>query len=88
MEKANFTNEKQIKLGDEVIVNGKIETYNNEGRIASGGYIYSLNGNTSGINAVKADTEANAPAYNLAGQKVDNSYKGLIIKNGRKMIQK
>ena len=88
LEKANFTNENQIKLGDEVIVNGKIETYNNEGRIASGGYIYSLNGNTSGINAVKADTEANAPAYNLAGQKVDNSYKGLIIKNGRKMIQK
>lgn len=31
---------------------------------------------------------ANAPAYNLAGQKVDSSFKGIIIKNGKKMIQK
>ncbi len=42
---------------------------------------------TSGINVAKVD-EKNAPAYNVAGQKVDNSYKGLIIKNGKKMLQK
>ena len=88
LEKAGFTADNQIKLGDEVIVNGKIETYNNAGRIASGGYIYSLNGNTSGIKIITAEVDANAPAYNLAGQKVDNSYKGLIIKNGKKVINK
>ena len=29
-----------------------------------------------------------APAYNLAGQKVSNSYKGVVIKNGRKVVIK
>ena len=42
----------------------------------------------SNISTIKANTDVNAPVYNLAGQKVDNSYKGLIIKNGKKMIQK
>jgi hypothetical protein len=42
----------------------------------------------SNINTIKANTDVNAPVYNLAGQKVDNSYKGLIIKNGKKMLQK
>jgi hypothetical protein len=34
------------------------------------------------------EKDDNATIYNLAGQKVDNSYKGLIIKNGKKMLQK
>ena len=88
LEKASFTAEDQIKLGDEVIVNGKIETNNNEGRIASGGYIYSLNGKTTSINLATADANADAPAYNVAGQKVEAGYKGLVIKGGKKMIQK
>lgn len=29
-----------------------------------------------------------APIYNLGGQRVDNSYKGLVIKNGKVMIRK
>ena len=32
--------------------------------------------------------DVNAPAYNLAGQKVDKSFKGVVIQNGKKMIQK
>ena len=44
---------------------------------------------TDGIsNAVAAEQNVNAPVYNLAGQKVDAAYKGIIIKNGQKMIQK
>ena len=39
------------------------------------------------ISAVKAAAE-DGVAYNLAGQKVDSSFKGIIIKNGKKMIQK
>ena len=42
----------------------------------------------TGIANVKAENEANAPLYNLAGQKVDNGFKGIVIQNGRKMIQK
>ena len=44
---------------------------------------------TDGIQIVKSETiDVNAPAYNLAGQKVDASYKGVVIKDGKKMIQK
>ena len=43
---------------------------------------------TDGISSAVAEKNVNAPVYNLAGQKVDASYKGLIIKNGQKMIQK
>lgn len=44
---------------------------------------------TTGIQTVKSETiDVNAPAYNLAGQKVDKSYKGVVIQNGKKMIQK
>lgn len=38
--------------------------------------------------AVAADNNVNAPAYNLAGQKVDASYKGIVIKNGKKYMNK
>ena len=30
----------------------------------------------------------NGFVYNLSGQRVDASYKGLVIKNGQKLIQK
>ena len=43
----------------------------------------------TGIESVKASVNtANGETYNLAGQKVDASAKGLVIKNGKKMIQK
>jgi hypothetical protein len=42
----------------------------------------------TGINTIKTDADVNAPVYNLAGQKVDKSYKGVVIMNGKKMIQK
>lgn len=43
---------------------------------------------TTAINTIEADKAQNGVIYNLAGQKVDNSYKGLIIKNGKKFMQK
>ena len=42
---------------------------------------------TAGINSVKATAE-NTAIYNLAGQQVDKNYKGVVIQNGKKMIQK
>ena len=41
----------------------------------------------SGINAV-AGLDTKAPMYNLAGQKVNASYKGIIIQNGKKFNNK
>ena len=44
---------------------------------------------TDGIQTVKSETiDVNAPAYNLAGQQVNKSFKGVVIQNGKKMIQK
>ncbi len=40
-----------------------------------------------GIQVVKALTNV-AVIYNLAGQKVNNNYKGVVVINGKKMIQK
>lgn len=42
----------------------------------------------SGISSVSVETVDNAPAYNLAGQKVNDSFKGIVIKNGRKVVVK
>lgn len=44
----------------------------------------------TGISTVKADAQfnANAPAYNMAGQRVDKDFKGLVIKGGKKFVIK
>lgn len=42
----------------------------------------------SGIQTVKAAAVQNGAIYNLAGQKVSESYKGVVIKNGKKMVTK
>lgn len=43
----------------------------------------------TGINSITTEAaDANAPAYNLAGQKVGKEYKGVVIKAGKKFIQK
>lgn len=43
----------------------------------------------SGINAITSQQPtANTQKYNLAGQKVSNSYKGIVIQNGHKFVQK
>ena len=45
---------------------------------------------TSGVNGITADKaiDANAPMYNLAGQRVSKAYKGVVIQNGHKFIVK
>lgn len=42
----------------------------------------------TGINSVIASDAANAPVYNMAGQRVSANTKGLIIKNGKKYFVK
>lgn len=53
---------------------------------------YSLgdhSGSTTGITSVKNETAGNnAPMYNLAGQSVNKGYKGIVIKNGKKIVLK
>ncbi len=42
----------------------------------------------TGINNVNAAKAENAVRYNLAGQKVSNDYKGVVIENGKKVVVK
>ena len=40
----------------------------------------------TGISTVTSDTAADGPAYNLSGQQVGEGYKGIVIRNGRKVV--
>ena len=55
-------------------------------------YVYNITLGTAdtlaGIKTVKTEKVNNGYIYNLSGQRVDESYKGLVIKNGQKLIQK
>lgn len=44
-------------------------------------------GDTGVKNAVVEQADANAPVYNLAGQRVDASFKGIAIQNGKKFVK-
>ena len=56
----------------------------------NGCHIYKIEvaAGAAGIQAVKTAKTGNGYIYNLAGQRVDANYKGVVIKNGQKMIQK
>lgn len=46
-------------------------------------------GDSDGISSAVAEkVAADAPAYNLAGQKVNDSFKGIVVKNGKKVVVK
>lgn len=42
----------------------------------------------TGIYTIEAASAANAAMYNLAGQRVDKAYKGIVIVNGKKYLNK
>lgn len=48
-------------------------------------FVYS---DPAGINNVEANANTNAPVYNIAGQRVNAGAKGLLIKNGKKILVK
>lgn len=50
------------------------------------GFKYEV-GTSTGISSVKAEAAQNGKTYNLAGQQVSDSYKGLVIKNGKKYVK-
>ena len=84
-----FTSIDDIKVGDVVIVYGKLKKFGTTYELDKNNILISLNGTTTGITNITTDEAAkNAPVYNLAGQKVTKAYKGVVIKNGKKMIQK
>lgn len=61
------------------------------GNTAAAPVFYSINigGGTTGIGQVEVEKATeNGAIYNLAGQRVATSYKGVVIKNGKKYVNK
>lgn len=84
----HFTSNDQIKVGDVVVVYGKLVNYKNNTPQVTNSSIYSLNGVVSGVDNITVDENVDAPAYNVAGQRVNDAYKGIVVKNGKKYLNK
>lgn len=84
----HFTSNDQIKVGDVVVVYGKLVNYKNNTPQVTNSSIYSLNGVVSGVDNITVDKNVDAPAYNIAGQRVNDAYKGIVVKNGKKYLNK
>ena len=86
----NFTDEEKIQDGDKVKVRGKLQKFVKDGAMTpelSYGYLVELNGQTSSIGNINADS-SKAVIFNLAGQKVSADYKGVVVKGGKKYLNK
>ena len=83
LENAKFTAEDQVKVGDKVIMYGKLVDYNGTKEIKDG-YVYSFP-STVGIQNVT--TTQNAVIYNLQGIRLQKLQKGINIVNGKKVIK-
>lgn len=92
---AKYTKNFYLKKGDQVKILGQLINYVKEGttektpEVQTNSQLISVNGHTAGVNHVTIDKmNANAPMYNLAGQRVSKNYKGVVIQNGKKFFNK
>ena len=82
-----FTSADAVQVGDEVVVYGNLTKYGNTYELAKGCYLYSIKNNPTGISSVKAPQKSSV-LYNLSGQRVNSSYKGVVIRDGKKFVNK
>ncbi|MEE1315611.1 MAG: hypothetical protein U0K35_00085 [Prevotella sp.] len=61
--------------------------FQDSSQVGFGGFEFTT-GDSTGIENVETETNANAPVYSISGQQVAKNYKGLVIKNGKKFINK
>ena len=78
-----FSAEDQIKVGDKVIMYGKLVDYNGTKEITNG-YVHTIS-TIDGIQNVT--TTQNAVIYNLQGIRLQKLQKGINIVNGKKVIK-
>ncbi len=86
----DITDENIIKKDWGIKVIGQLQKYVRNDVVTpeiKNGYIYSIDSVATAIETVQTAAVNNA-AYNLAGQRVSEGYKGLVIKNGKKMLVK
>ena len=83
----------EIVLGESVKSDGngviKFEATDNGNTLLDKGQLPGQGGGTgiAGVE-VKEEVDANAPVYNIAGQRVSKDAKGLVIVNGKKYLRK
>lgn len=86
---AKFNGVEDLSVGSSVIVKGVMKKYTPK----EGDPIYEFNYNneivsiSSNINSITVSA-ANVPAYNIAGQRVNANASGIVVRNGRKYINK
>jgi hypothetical protein len=66
-------------------VNGKAATFHAQ---LFDGYIYTFDIPTGIVGVTNDAASADGPIFNLAGQRVGSSYKGIVIQNGKKVLKK
>lgn len=80
---------------DVVLTEDDIEVLKQQGGVVLGGHgifvqkISLLKSSSTNVsNTIVAPVTKNAKIYNLAGQQVNASFKGVVVKNGKKYVQK
>lgn len=78
-----------VYLTFEAVANETYYVFNKNTQIGFSGFTFTpAGGGGTGISEVVSAAQADAPIYNLAGQRVNANAKGLLIKNGKKFINK
>lgn len=76
-----------VQWGDGTYTTFGVYTEQDNNRVLP--FLYELEEVGSGVSKVTVDGEdANAPVYNLAGQRVSKDAKGILIQNGKKFVNK
>lgn len=80
-------------VGATVTISGKLQKYVNAESVVTleivENELIAYDSTTSGVAGVKAAANnSNGRVYNLAGQLVDETYKGVVIKDGKKVVLK
>lgn len=83
-----FTAQTDVAVGASVIVKGKIKKYQDKYEMDMNNQLVKYEASGAGIAAAKNAKTQNGVMYNLAGQVVNKGYKGLVIMNGRKFMNK
>lgn len=78
-----------IKVGDKVVVCGNVVNYkgNTPETVQGKAYLYSLNGEVTGINNAVVTPAAKQSIYSIDGRKLNKLVKGVNIVNGKKVIK-
>ena len=85
------TQHESVVKGAFVSVQGKLQKYVKNDVVTPElvkAHFLSYDATATSISSKTATQQSNAAVYNLAGQRVNQNYKGLVIKNGKKVVVK